>query len=331
VNYEVVQIGRGNPTPRLGYLMHGRELYGALRAQKPDVIYQRVACGYTGVAAYYAQRTGTPMVWHVAHESDVERETRILGRNPVRACLERKSIEYGLRNAKRIVVQTAVQERLLFANYGRRADAVVRNFHPAPQERLDRSGPPSILWVANLKPWKQPEVFVRLAGALRDIKDVRFTMVGAPPSGSGDRRWNEELLTSIRELPNLEYLGMRSQSEVNSLMASAHVFVNTSRQEGFPNTFIQAWMRGVPVVSLSVSPDGVLERERIGVLAGSEGELAGAVRRLLLDSQWREQMGRRARDYALSKHSLDNVDVLVELLAEEAANRALPRSPSTSN
>ena len=70
-----------------------------------------------------------------------------------------------------------------------------------------------------------------------------------PPVRTG---WQASLMRSIEATPNLEYLGQRTHAEVNELLARAHIFVNTSTHEGFPNTFIQAWLREVAVVSLSV-------------------------------------------------------------------------------
>ena len=57
---------------------------------------------------------------------------------------------------------------------------------------------------------------------------------------------------------------------MNRLLARSHIFVNTSTHEGFPNTFIQSWLREVVVVSLQVDPDQVLERQQVGIAAGSE-------------------------------------------------------------
>ena len=174
--------------------------------------------------------------------------------------MEKRSIEFGLRHAHQIVTQTEQQATLLQRHYGRTADAVIPNFHPKATEVIDKSGSISVLWVANFKPWKQPEVFVRIAAALSDLRDVHFYMVGLQATGSGDRAWNHGLMTAIGRTPNLTYLGSQSQAEVNRLLARSHIFVNTSLYEGFPNTFIQAWQRKVPVVSLHVNPDCVLDR-----------------------------------------------------------------------
>ncbi len=130
------------------------------------------------------------------------------------------------------------------------ADAIVPNFHPPAAETIDKSGPLTVVWIANLKPWKRPEVFVRLAQSFSDRKDTRFIMVGAPAAASGKGGWQASLMRSIEATPNLTYLGHMSHAEVNELLARAHIFVNTSTQEGFPNTFIQAWLRDVVVVSL---------------------------------------------------------------------------------
>jgi glycosyltransferase involved in cell wall biosynthesis len=312
--YRVIRIGTGDRAPRLGYLMDAVPLYRALREIAPDVIYQRVAGGYTGICAYYAKRHHIPLVWHVAHDSDVMPQTLSEGRNPLRPYLEKRSIEYAIPRASCIVVQKVEQQELLRRNYGRDAALVVPNFHPAPTQTLDKSGPPLVVWVANLKRWKQPEIFVRMAKALRDLDSVRFMMAGAADAGSGNQDWNAELMRSIRTTGNLEYLGQQSHEQINELLARAHILVNTSVHEGFPNTFIQAWMREVPVVSLQVDPDGVLACEAVGIRADSEAQLAEAVRLLITAPRQRREYGERAREYAMKVHSMRNAMSLAQLL-----------------
>jgi glycosyltransferase involved in cell wall biosynthesis len=288
-------------------------LYRALREIQPDVIYQRIACGYTGIAAHYARRHGARFIWHVSSDTDVIPERVRGGSNFVRRYLEKRCIEYGIRHAHQIVAQTETQARLLERNYRRAADVIIPNFHPEPRESLDKTGPLSVVWVANLKPLKQPEVFVRLAAQLADLPGVRFKMIGAPP---GHRRleWSDALMRAISATPNIDYLGQVPQSEVNELLARAHVFVNTSRHEGFPNTFIQAWSREVPVVSLHIDPDGVLTHEGVGIHARTEQGLVQAVRMLLTEPERRAEYATRAREYATLRHSMRNVCALSQLI-----------------
>jgi glycosyltransferase involved in cell wall biosynthesis len=320
--YHVSRIGSGGPIPRFGYLMEARSLYRKLRDIDPCIIYQRVACAYTGICAFYSRRHATPLLWHVAHDTEVTPQLLDRARNMVRLRLEKWAVESGAKHATRIVVQTRHQAHLLQKNYGRAADAVVANFHPPAAETIDKSGPLTVIWIANLKPWKQPEVFVRLANSLSSCSEVRFVIVGAPAATSGNQRWQLALMQGIQNAPNLQYLGQKSHTEVNELLARAHIFVNTSVHEGFPNTFIQAWLRDVVVVSLQVDPDHSLERRGVGIVAHSESGLVAAVRGLIDNPDVRAAYLERGRVHAIEHHSLRNADELVGLL------RAYRREPS---
>jgi glycosyltransferase involved in cell wall biosynthesis len=314
-SYQIVRIGKQPRAPKFGYLTHAAPLYRALLKLKPSVIYQRVACGYSGIAAHYARRHGVRFVWHVAHDSDVVPDDSLEGRNPIRRFLEKRSVEYAIRHASCIITQTEHQASLLLQHYGRTADAVVPNFQPLPQGRLEKAGPLTVAWVASLKPWKQPEAFVDLARRLADLPGLRVVMVGPEAAGGADQKWLEALRERISATPNLQYLGGRPQSEVNELLCQAHVFVNTSRYEGFPNTFIQAWARETTVVSLDVDPDGLLEGQELGIFChGSQERLHQSVRALLTDASLRGRYAARGRQHANAKHSLANAAVLAGLL-----------------
>lgn len=313
-NYHVTIVGSGGPVSRLGYTMDAWSLYRALRRIDPDVIYQRVGCAYTGICALYSRRRLTPMLWHVAHDTDVAPNKLEPVRNIPRQRLEKWALGYGARNATGIVVQTRHQAQLLERNYHRIADEVIPNFHPPATEAMDKSGPLTVIWIANLKQWKRPEVFVRLAVSLSARTDVRFLMVGAPAATTGNRAWRESLMRNIQSAANLEYLGQKTHAEVNELLARSHIFVNTSTHEGFPNTFIQSWLRDVAVVSLSVDPDGVLERERVGIAAHTEIVLQEAVRKLVEDPDALADFAKRGREHAVAHHSLGNTRRLVDLI-----------------
>jgi glycosyltransferase involved in cell wall biosynthesis len=329
-NYQVSRIGTGGPIPRLGYVAEARSLYRLLREIGPDIIYQRVACAYTAVCALYARRCGVPLVWHVSHDTELTPGHLDRTRNFLRLRLEKWMARWGARHATGIVVQTQFQAELLTRNYARTAVAVIPNFHPPAAEPIDKSGPLTVVWIANLKPWKQPEIFVRLAQSLKDRADIRFVMVGAAAPAGKRWTWELALMSDIQTAANLQYLGEMRQEEVNALLARAHIFVNTSKHEGFPNTFIQAWLRDVAVVSLQVDPDQVLARGGAGIVAHSEAALVAAVRSLIDAPEVRAGFVARGREHAETHHSLRNAKALARLLGGSAGDwpRVAPKSSS---
>jgi glycosyltransferase involved in cell wall biosynthesis len=287
------------------------------------VIYQRAASGYTGVAAYYARAHDCPMIWHVASDMEVKPFERRLTAKAIPRYLEKKSIEYGLRNASHVVVQTRDQRRMLKQYYGRTDAKVIRNFHPAPREKTRKNDQFRVLWIANLKPIKQPEVFLRLARRFAG-SDCQFVMVGGP---STNKSWQRAMDEQIAGNSNVEYLGQLSQGDVNEQLARSHVLVNTSHYEGFSNTFVQAWMRGVLVVSLNVNPDGLLDDGRMGYCAhGSFDRLVGSIAGLAKNRALRETYVEHAISESRRGFSMRNADALVELI-DAAARRELPADP----
>jgi glycosyltransferase involved in cell wall biosynthesis len=177
------------------------------------------------------------------------------------------------------------------------------------------STPRTVLWVANLKAAKRPELFVELASHFATCDDTQFLMVGALQDPHYRR------LVEGNTLPhNFRYLGKQPLEEVDRLLDSAHIFVNTSRLdgEGFPNTFVQAWLRNVPVVSLDVDPDGILAQRGIGHhCAGSLTTLIQVVRALLDDGRRLQAVGHAAREYAVEAFGERNLQRLAALLEKD--------------
>ncbi|MEO8464138.1 MAG: glycosyltransferase family 4 protein [Gammaproteobacteria bacterium] len=313
-NYRLVRFSAKRGIRRYGLFFDLFRLYGALKREAPDVIYQQVASAHTGIAAFYAKRRKCRMVWRLASDSDIA-PGRSSWLQPHRI-IERWFLRYGILNADVIAAQTKHQQRLLADRFGRSDTVVVRNFHPAPTAPVVNAAGSkrTIVWIGNIKPLKGPEVFIRLAARFAQRVDVEFVMIGAP---MGKESWLAEISSMSAALPNFRRLGELSQDEVNAVLCHSYALVNTSDYEGFSNTFIQSWMRGVPVVSLAVNPDGLFDAQGIGLVSGSEQQLYADISKLLDDPDLVRAMGQRARAFALQEFSENNIGHIAQMLGLE--------------
>lgn len=315
-DHRVVRVGKVNSLRRFGHFWDYFRLQRALREFAPDVIYQRVGCAHTGISARYARRSGVPMIWHLASKADCSKAPpvgRLLARP--HSLIESRLAKRGVVHADVVVAQSSDQVEMLHRNFGRRPDRLVRNFHEPPTDVTKDPDKFTVVWIGNFKPVKRPELFIELAGQFAEQSDVEFIMVGRPyPSDSVQGRLNEAIAAN----ENLHHMGGLPQDDVNKLLERAHLLVNTSQSEGFSNTFIQAWMRSVPVFTLGVNPDGLLDGDALGSSFESVAQMAGSIRELRSNFAMLNDMGKRSRVHAVQHYSMKNAAELAELIIRTA-------------
>ena len=142
---------------------------------------------------------------------------------------------------------------------------------------------------------------------------VRFTMIGGPMPAY--RTYYDDVLEAAARLKNVRMAGPVRYADVGGYFDRARIFLNTSSVEGFPNTYLQSWVRGVPVVSFTVrgdrfshvvsffDPDGLVQKQQLGWPANSLDDMREAIENILADDERREAMSRRAREFARSEFS----------------------------
>lgn len=269
----------------------------------PDIIYQRCKSAYTGIAAYYAKKNSIKMVYHVASDNNCWEEKIPINTAYLPNMINEYLGRYGIKNAHVIIAQTHQQQRWLKKNFNR--DSIqLPQVLPVPSPPFKKSTPPIISWIANIKLWKQPEIFIKLVEECQDL-NAKFVYAGRSTKGE----YQKMLIEKTKKLSNLEYLGEIPFERTNELFSKSSIFVNTSLpyNEGYPNTYIQAWLRETPVVALNHDPDELLKEKKIGFHSRNFEQLVKDVRYLIENEDIRKKMGKKAREYAVDNHDIEKI------------------------
>ncbi len=203
-----------------------------------------------------------------------------------------------LRWGHRVTVQSREQAELMLANFGIRAPIVPNGIAAPPFNCNYDAAEFDVAWVASFKPQKRADV---LLGIVRALPGRRFVVAGGP---GPDRQRSRELAEALAAEPNVTFLGFVPPDRVGAVYERARLFLNTSDWEGFPNGFLYAWSRSLPVASLLVDPDGVVVAKDLGLVDPDPEKLVIAVDSLLSDRDRYEAMSARCRRHVAEAHSL---------------------------
>jgi len=264
-----------------------------MKKSNADIFVKRAAGPEVGIIAAYCRIFRKKFIYMTAHEIDCSGEYKrsnwLLG----------LLYEFGLKRADMVITQNNDHKKMLKDKYNIEA-GVLFSGYDIPQMRTKLGD--YILWVARLDEWKQPEVFFKLA---RSLPNESFVMI-AP--FSRDIKYAKKIQDDAGKIKNIKFIPGVSFSEVDRYFQSAKIFVNTSRYEGFPNTFAQAIMHGVPLVSFAVNPDNFIEKNSVGFCAENDfTAMKNYVNILLKDKKMHASASMNAYRYAKKNHSMQEI------------------------
>jgi glycosyltransferase involved in cell wall biosynthesis len=110
-----------------------------------------------------------------------------------------------------------------------------------------------------------------LVPIIQELKTVNFEFVGDVRDSEG-----EAVKLELMKCCNVIFRGALDRKNTLQTIGAGKALLNTSPREGFPNTFIEAWALGTPVISLTVDPGGLLTSQHLGyVCNGDANKLKG--------------------------------------------------------
>jgi glycosyltransferase involved in cell wall biosynthesis len=153
---------------------------------------------------------------------------------------------------------------------------------------------------------------------------VQFDVVGPVDEG----KYARDIFDRARSMPNLTFHGSVPRTRMSEFYKRAACLCCTSVIEGFPNTFLEAWSHGLPVIS-TFDPDRLIAEQQLGAVAMDAAGLAAGIKTLILSPDEWLQISARARCYYVENHTLDAVIPKFVGIFLDALNAGRPmRRPS---
>ena len=212
--------------------------------------------------------------------------------------LNYKIFEYGIKKADIVITLAEYMKKALYNNYGI-TSVVIKSGHPIPKGPFKKDKTPMILWISRIYDEKRPEIFLQIAEDLKNL-DVTFLLIGPGSYKKG------EILALSKKQKNFSFIDGVPSGKDNEYYERASLFINTSTHEGYPNSFIQSWLRETPVVSLDVDPDCDICKNGLGYHAkGDLKKLINEIKKLIENPSELKEMGIWCRKYAINNHNIE--------------------------
>ena len=278
--------------------------YRLLRDQKADVYYIRLR-SYLHIPAYLAARkNNAKFIQALAHDLDVQGHAGKLKNEYLDRfqffkylsvslpndlafdwLLKRSDYVFLQHSGQKVRFQKIKGKEVLFRNL------IVLPSAPHSKEITDEY----YIHVGAISVLKGSENLFELIRKLS--AGIKVVIVG----NARDKR-SRAIVEKLRGYPNVILTGRKSHSETLQLISRSKALISTSNFEGFPNIFLESWVSSVPVISLHINPDRIIEKYGLGY------DCAGDINRMIEVMEKADFQKFRKEDfysYLINNHNWD--------------------------
>lgn len=232
--------------------------YKGIKAAKPDYLY----VGIPGWTSFFIGIICRMLKVKLIHRisSDIQLDKRFRKDN---SAIHQFFLNLGFRMSHHILCQNNYQLMMVGKKFpGKSAIKILNPFYIKREEPVDKASRRYIAWVGIYRYPKNMKMLFEIASILRN---ERFIVAGK--EGAKSDQETSYYLEKLKHLPNVSFCGYLQRDQVIPFVANAKFLLNTSRYEGFSNTFLEALSVGTPILSgVNVNPDSIISRYNLGVI-----------------------------------------------------------------
>lgn len=249
------------------------KIFISLYKTKPDYLYESIPFWGSYWISIFCKLLGIKHIIRISNDNLLDKRLRNTAS---------KSHQFflflGLRLSDYILAQNDYQFATLHKKYPSKKIMKVHNPIIVDKEFLISKPNPSgyIAWVANFRYQKNLKLLFEIAQILphEEIK------IAGNPNSKMDQE-SKEFVEKLQLLPNVEFVGKVEREDILQFLKMAKFLLNTSRYEGFSNTFLEAMIVGTPVLTTNlVNPDGLISKNNLGLIYENPEDLMGKIQNL---------------------------------------------------
>ncbi len=281
-------------------------IYKKMKEVDADIYFCRA--GSPGISSIFCKLNKKILIKSIATDAEVARES-LIKKNWFIDYLLKIANWLDLKLSDTIVSQSEFQKLKLKERFNLNSTVIKNSLDVSLQFNKKSSGD-YLLWVGTIRSIKQPELLLKVA---QYFPDYKFVIIGGKGENS---EYFKKIKNTAEKIKNINFKGFVSPQEIYYYYQKAILLINTSKTEGFPNIFLEAWLHFIPVVSLNVDPDEIISRYKLGFHSKTFEQMLINIETLLKDKELLEMMGKNGRKYVEENHDIrkaaDQYEILIQ-------------------
>lgn len=273
VKFDIVETyGLNDGIPKLRWIYKRFPLLlKAVKEYNPDYLIQECAGFGTGIMGFIAKILKIPFIYRVASNMDTDKRYK-----QILTLTQQLGFKYGLSNADAVFCQNTYQYQSIKKKYPHKKCEVIHNPYYYETKLSKNNNFFQRKYIAWIGGFRYQKNLPALLNIIKSLTKIKFKIAGEPV-GNMDKL-TKKALDEIEQYNNVEFVGYLKRKEVLKFLSNAYALLNTSRIEGFSNTFLEAFAAGTPVVTLSkVDPDNIIANNNLGIIKEYYSELPQAL------------------------------------------------------